>query len=266
MFRRVSPLLLLSLLLLGCPPSKEAGRTAAPSPLPAPRRPAAPDLILRVASLNLALHTRRIEREDIERFAALLRKDSVDILSLQGVTRYPGVTTRADVLDELSARAEMRSVFGETISVSGRQSGNAVFSVYAIQSSQNTPYAGSAGANFESALQAVVDCGVRPVVVVSTLLPERATLDEQSTSAHALSTFHSLYIGSPVIVAGNLPRSDGLRAIASYQEVPGVRMEEAPRIWYSGDPALSFIRSRTENSVFGPLVIAQFGLFHPTGR
>jgi hypothetical protein len=260
-------LLCLSLLLLGCPPSREAGRTEAPPPpAPAVKRPLSPDLTLRVASLNLARHTKRIELEDIGRFASLLRKDSVDILTLEGITRYPGVTTRVDLVDELAARSEMRSVFGETISVSGRQSGNAVFSVYTIHSSENTRYAEMKASNFESALQAVIDCGVRSVVVVSTLLPDGASLDDQSTAANALRAFHNLYYGSIIIVSGNLPRSDGLRSIASYEEVRPAGRDDAPRFWFSSDPSIKFLKTMTENSVFGPLVVAQFGLYHQPGR
>jgi len=253
----------LMLMITGCPSSHETVKEKPVSR--APRMAAGPETIIKVASLNLAKYSRRIEADDVDRFASILRRDTIDILALEGITRYPDLVSRVDVVDELALRAELRTAFGETITISGRQGGNAVLSAYPIVSNQNTHYTGLHANDFEAALQAVVDCGTAQVVVVSTGIPENAAIQDQSAVALTLNSLRNLYVNNPMIISGNLPRADALRDISTYDDATPAKMDDTPRVWYSIGGAIKPIRVRSERTNFGPMVVALFGLYRQPG-
>jgi len=252
-------ILVLAFLLGGCPPAKEAAKVEPPKP--AEKKPAVPEIELNIASINLSRIAKRIELEDIRRFAAELRKENIDILAMEGVSRYPGVETRVDIVDELARQAEMRTAFGETIALSGRQSGNAIFSAFPVTSSQNTPYDRIASTNFEAALQAVIDCGAREVVVVSTLLPERASANDLNVCADRLSSLAVTYVNRPMIIAGNLPRSDVVRRVSNFDASKIMREDASQQFWFTADGSLRLSSQRVVRTEFGMMSIAQFDVY-----
>jgi len=250
-------LALLALFLLGCPSAKETKKEEAPPPAPA--KPVAPDIVIQVGSLDLAKLSKRIETSDIEQLTTVLKRDKVDILTIQGITRYPGLKVRLDVVDELARQSGMRQAFGENLSLNGRQTGNAVFSIYPIQSSVNTTYNGIESMNFESAFQTIIDCGVRSVVVVATRLPDKASADDQTMCVDQLNAFNTLYPDNPILIAGNLPGSGDAKNIAFFDEA---RMKgQSPAIWFSRGQSLKLTHVKTENTPLGPIIVAEFGIF-----
>jgi len=126
MKRRFLPLLSL-FLALNCATVPEAER---------------PRSTTRVGSLDISSISGRLEKKRVDDLARLLIKERVEILAVQGITRYPGVRTRLDFADELALKADMQHAFGEVMNLSGRQTGNAVFSIYPILSSKNQPIEG----------------------------------------------------------------------------------------------------------------------------
>jgi hypothetical protein len=252
----------LSLSFLACPSPEEVRKEEPPAPALIKKKPATPDIVVQVGSLDLSRLKKRIENADINALADILKQRKIDILTLQGAVRYPGVTTRIDVIDELSRRAEMRQVFGETITLSGKQSGNAIFSTYPIRSSENTHYDKLNSSNFEAALQGVIDCGVRDLVVVSTEIPDKASAEDQAACANLLGSFTILYINHPVIIAGNLPRWQDLHRVESFQEPPdSPARNDVPHYWFSGDGSLKCQRSTIERTPLGEMNVAEFGIF-----
>ena len=247
-------------MLSGCPTTQEV-RKETPTSAPSVKKPAVPEIAIRFASLDLSKHSKRIEKTDIQQLSEMLKRERIDVLALQGISRYPGVTSRTDIVDELSSDAEMRNVFGETINLSGRQNGNAIFSTYPIRSSENTHYDGIRWNNFESALQAVVDCGARDVVFVSTLLPEKASTEDLTTCVSRLSEFPVYYSNHPVIIAGNLPKSDIVRTVAQFDATRAGKDDDAPRVWFSNDGSLKATGQTVAHTQFGPLMIVEFGIF-----
>lgn len=250
-------LLSFSLLLLGCPSTKEIKKEEPP---PTVKKPIEPEDTITVASLNLANLSKKIEKEDIVQLAKILKRENIHILALEAVTRYPELTTRVDIVDELKAKTEMYSAFGETINLSGKQTGNAVFSVYPIRSSQSTLYEGLQSKSLESAFQAIIDCGVRDVVVISTHLPEKATDADQKTCVNTLTSLKSFYPNRPMIIAGNLPSSAAYRKMNDFQIAPS---KESPTslLWFLNDGSLKVVSQNTEKSSLGTLLIVQFGIF-----
>jgi hypothetical protein len=256
-----------ALVITGCPPAKETTKVEEPPPPPPVEpRPAIPEVFVRVASIDLSSVPRKIEKKDIESIAGLMKKENIDILSVQGITRYPELKNRIDVFEEIAAATDMRKVWGENITFSGRQIGNAVFSTYPIRSHVTTGYKGIASANYESALQAVVDCGLREVIVVSSRLPADATAADITTCLSAIETINREYAGMPIILSGNLPSGKPPEGNAGYQAVPGPASSVAPKIWYSSDGSLLLKLHHVSETSLRPVTVTEFGIFRKGPR
>jgi len=190
-------------LLAGC------GTTAPTAGTPAPPDTATPVFrpatSFRIASLDVGSFRGRIEQKQVDELASLISKHRVEVIAIQGLTRYPGVSTRTDLVDALGATTGMRTSFGETIAVSGRQSGNALLSAYPVASSDSRPYDGVSGTGFEGALQTIVDAGTRTVLIVSTRLPDPLSEKDLRICAGTLTGIADEYPDDPLIVLGNLP-------------------------------------------------------------
>lgn len=255
--------LFLSLILAGCPPAKETAKEETPPPPPViEKKPTAPDITLITASIDLSAIGRRIEKKDVESFSSALKKEKVDILAVQGINRYPGVATRIDVFEEIGKGMEMRSAFGESMTLTGRQTGNAVFSTYPIKSNDNVHYNGISSTNFESALLAVIDGGSRDIVVVSTLLPEKPSAADLAKCTSTLTSLQQSYAGTPMIVTGNVPtppKSEITRELEPFK-VEQVSHNRIYRIWYTAE-GLKTVSTKTIESSLGTVILTQFGLY-----
>ncbi|HUN66504.1 MAG TPA: hypothetical protein VMW43_10415 [Bacteroidota bacterium] len=258
---RTHPQIFLAVLLLlvsGCP-APEAVRKEAPPPSPAGKTPSAPEMSFILGTLDLSGYHGRIEDSSIAAFAKTVQGEKIDILAVEGITRYPGVATRTDFVDRFAAAAGMRTAFGETITLNNRQGGNAVFSLFPIDSLVNTHYTEMDGIGFEAVLQAVIDCGLRDVVVASTHLPEKPGVAEETSALGTISVFATIYPRTPVIVSGNLPHTAVMNPPAAFVPLP-VRHPDAPSLWYTRDSSLTVRDARSEKTVFGRLLIVDFDL------
>lgn len=248
-------------LFTGCPPAKELTKETPPLPPPAAKKPRVAEIAVTVASVNLAKLSKRIEQKDIDEFVKTLKGEKVDVVTLQGLNRYPGVTTRIDILDELSRQAELRHAFGETIMTSGRQNGNAVLSSYPIRSNENTHYEGLRSGTFEAALQVVIDCGTRDLIFISTNLPEKASEADLATCMRQLAAFRTQYDHQTILITGNLPGAHELKTPEGFTATVSAVEDGAPRLWMSSDASITLINQRSQQTAFGAMTIAQFGLF-----
>jgi len=257
--KRIVLFLLAALLVLaGC-----SAPTTTKTGAPAVRKP---DLTLQVASLNLSGFNKRFERTGIVQFSKLLKKEQIDVLSVQGITRYPGLESRVDFVNELVAKSDMRYSFGEMFNSSGRESGNGIFSAYPMRNTHNDPFDGVRSATFEAALQSSVDGGVKDVIVVSATLPPKAPESDESACMDIIAKKSVALRDQPMIVTGNLPSSADIRAKGSYVDVTETEKgakEKDPdtRIWFTNDGSLKLIGTRILETEFGPMLVAQFGLF-----
>jgi hypothetical protein len=224
--------------------------------------PKKPEITIQVASINLANLKKRIERKNIIELAKILQSEQVDILAVQGISRYPGIASRVDFVNELSAKTEWRNAFGEMLNISGRQTGNAIFSAYPVLSHQNISWDRVKSTYFDAALQATVDAGVRPLTVVSTQLPPKATKKELAQCLKLITAMNPDTIDQLTIVAGNMPTEEIIRTTNSFTEVPPPKFAKGTisRIWYSTNTSIQLLASRSMETELGTLVIAQFGL------
>jgi hypothetical protein len=215
---------------------------------------------LTVGSLNIANLGRRIETNDVARLARIVREENLHVLSIAGITRYPQLRTRVDIVDEIASRIDMYSGFGESATISGRQTGNAVLSVYPIRSQRTTEYRGLQTKSFESAFQAMVDCGLRDVMVVSTHLPEHPTNAEVAACVNTLASLRLEYSNYSMIIAGNLPTSsDRVKGFAVVRSTEG----DVPVFWYSNDGSLRLVSQKRVKTPLGTMLVARFGIFRP---
>jgi hypothetical protein len=183
------------------------------------------------------------------------------------LTRYPGVETRIDFLDELSKQTGMRSVFGEMMSLQGRQSGNAVLSVYPIRSSRNQEFRGIKAATDEAAVMAVIDGGVRDIFVSSAHIPQKASSAEVSACLQTIDRAAAEGNSSATIVAAS--RAQGTSDQSSDPFAPTSGLLSGPqsgavaptRILYSDNASLEALSARITDSPFGQIVVVEFGLF-----
>jgi len=224
-----------------------------------------PAITLKVATLDLFNLRKRIEKRDVEQFAKTLRQEQVEILAVQGIARYPTVKSRIDFVNELVVRTEMRHIFGQTVNNMGRQSGNAVFSIYPIRFNRNTEYE-LKSPNSESALQVAVDAGIKEVVIISTRLPEKMTNRELSSCIQTIVGLKKAVGGAPVLVMGNLPASQKRPTPGVFSDVhespAGTHLKPASsRIWFNDDETLGLLQARTIETGFGTMTLAEFGLF-----
>jgi len=221
-----------------------------------------PELTIQVASMNLASLNKRIEKRDIKKIVDILKREQIEILSVQAITRYPGVATRVDFVDELAKQGDLNSAFGEMINNSGRQTGNAIFSSYPIRSKVNQPFEKIKSVKFEAAFLAMIDGGTRPVYVVSAQIPLHAPLADQKACIAQISSLHQGEKNGAIIITGNLPTADGILAGGPYRGVAGTDSREAATgMWMMSNESLKVSSIRTIETDFGPMIVAQFGLF-----
>lgn len=224
--------------------------------------PKQPEITIQIASLNLADLNKRIEHNNIIELANVLKNEQVEVLAVQGISRYPGVASRADFVNELSTKTDWSNVFGEMLNISGKQTGNAIFSVYPIVSHQNISWDRVISTSFDAALQATIDAGARSLTFVSTHLPSKATAIEQAQCSKLIAAMNSETGDQLSIVAGNMPTDKNICTANSFAAVPVPESAKntVSRIWYSASESIQLLSSRSVETELGTLVIAQFGL------
>ena len=258
--RCLSSIIVVALFFLaGCSAPPAATKSDAPA---TPRPKLA--LSVRVASVDLSGYGKRIEKKDIERFSAALKREQIEILAVQGITRYPNVKTRVDFVNELGAQMDMRHAFGESIDISGRQQGNAVFSMYPIRSNQKKEY-DVPSAFAETALHVSIDAGVRDFFIVSTRLPAKASSDELAKCMRTIAELQKSP-DAPFVVTGNLPTYKKSRDFERFTDLQsslpdGSAKLQTSRLWYIQGDLFKVVNARTVKTELGTLTVAEFGLY-----
>lgn len=253
--KSLSLLFLISCIIIvlfsGCP------STTTPKPEIQPAALLKPELSLQVATLNLASINKRIERKDIVRLVKILKKEQIEVLAVQNITRYPGLTTRIDFVAELSKQTEWGNVFGEMTNANGKQTGNAVFSFYPILSHHTQSFDGIKSALFESAVWAMIDAGTRSVMTVSAALPHKASMEDQKKCVAVLSSFNGGDEKQFMILGGNLPQEESVRTAAGFEEEVLANQPAELRLWHSRHPQVKILNAHCVETDLGTIVTAQ---------
>ncbi len=175
-------------------------------------------MYFRAASLDLKDFPRKIEKRDIERFAAAIKKQNVDILTVQNIVNYPTIKDRINIDEEIRKKTGTYNVFGEAGGGSGRVIGNAVYSTYPIRSNDNLPYKKLKSIGLEAAQFAYIDAGTRPVYIVSTRVPEKVTDAEVMSCMKELITQKRNYQETPIAIFGNILKPANMQIVEDLQE------------------------------------------------
>ncbi len=86
-----------------------------------------PELTLTVAALDLTQLNRRLTKDDVSDLWNVVKREKIEVVAIQNITRYPNVATRIDLVKEFGSLSDWRTMFGELVDNSGAQTGNAVF-------------------------------------------------------------------------------------------------------------------------------------------
>ena len=158
---------------------------------------------------------------------------------------------------------DWRNAFGEMMNISGRQTGNAVFSSYPILSQHNQTFDHLKTASFEAALQATIDVGVRSLAIVSVQLPPKATAEEEAQCMRLIAVPNPDGSNQTTVITGNLSSSEAVRTSNSFTEVPQSKSAKGttPSVWYSANASFQLLASHTVETELGKLIIIQLGLF-----
>lgn len=255
--KRFLPFIFLSLFLIGCPSPKPITKEEFPHPPPV-KKEIIPDMVIKLANLDISKYGKKIELSDVQKFARQLKNDSIDILTMQGITRYPELKNRADIVDELSKETGMRKSFGETINLGGRQNGNGVFTIYPIHSSENLQFDKIKSTGFEAAMQTIIDCGTQNIVVVSTQITEKATNDDRIRIIKSLEQLPQQFQSYPIVISGNL---DIEKPLDRFSSIEIRKNNDSPGIWFIANGTLKILDEQIRESLFGKMTIVIFGIF-----
>jgi endonuclease/exonuclease/phosphatase family metal-dependent hydrolase len=258
--KNIHSYLLLTFIIIGCQSPKPIQKGEPPL-TPSVTKELVREITIRFASIDISKYTKRIEKSDMQQFAAQMKKDSIDIITIQGITRYPELKTRVDFVNELAAATEMRKTFGETINLSGRQNGNAVFAVYPIRSSENLQFEKLKSTGFEAAMQTIVDCGAKDIVVISTHISDKATKEDIASIMTTLGRLTQTFPDHPIIISGNLESAEASRSMTAYDDISADRNLNTPTVWYSKNDLLKVLEERSMSTVFGKMALINFGIY-----
>lgn len=237
---------------IGCPSPKPIKTIPTPGPSPEPPE----TFTITIGSIDISNGKKKIEINDIKKFTQVIKKDSLDILTIQGMTRYPGLKNRIDIFNELTKSTEMISVFGETMTLSGRQSGNCIFSNYPIKSHESITYEKISSTRFEGALHTIIDCGERELVVISTQLPEKMTSRDKAIILSAIGSLQISYDNRPIFICGNLLNIQSSNLLLTYKSV---EQENLPiKCWYSNNGTVEIIKSNILQTTLGQMLSIKF--------
>ena len=211
------------------------------------------ELTIRVATLDLSTLNRRLTKSDVADLWATMKREKVEVLTVQNITRYPGLATRVDLVDEFMTQSGWRSVFGELVDNSGRLNGNAVFAAYPIRSHSTVPFNTVKGAVFEGALQTVIDGGVREILVVSATYPEKGGKNVKNECRTLIAKARGNQ-NAPMILSGSNPEPrDGWEEVSPAGKPVGLQ--------YDGVGGMKLLTSGSISAKLGKLSVATFGLY-----
>ena len=257
--RSVTLVIIVSFVIFGCKPPEEVKKTEKVEPFPA--KEPTPAIIFNVATLNLSKSGTKYEKQSILRLAEIIKQEDIQIISLQGITRYPEISTRIDFIDELRQQTDMYQKFGETQNISGRLIGNAVLSAYPIKSSENFEYKKSK--TLATALATSVDAGVGNVLFVSTLLLESISPAEKLDCISTLEEIKKKYDSSFFIVTGNVSLLNKNNFNGLNLEYGDIKNQNIlPQMLYLANDVMKLLDAKKEETRYGILLIFKFGLFN----
>ena len=166
-------------------------------------------LILRIMTFNIH-HGEGVDgKVDLDRIAALIKKDGADIVALQEVDRTVPRSGGADIASRLASLTGLNAVFAPNIDLDGGQYGNAILTRYPVKSHENVRYRVNTAGEQRGLERAVLDVEGRELTVLNTHLDWRPDPFDRHAHVDQLLALHGS-AGGAAILAGDfndVPRS-----------------------------------------------------------
>ncbi len=256
------PLIIFSC-LIGCKTLKEFETVT-----PETRKLKEPVLTFNISGLNLSNESTKYSKTAISNLLAILKKEDIQIFALQGVTRYPDLPNRLDIINELQSATDMYFRFGETQNNSGRQYGHAVLSEFKIQSHHNSEYQSLKSMN--TYLSTLIDIGLYNVVITSTLIPDNLKNSEKIFCVSEWLKIQEEYKNCPVILTGNiaaagidnLNKTNFISLRKNNSDTETIPMDIRTQVYYTDTEKMKIMEIKRVDTAFGDMFIYKFGLFN----
>lgn len=224
--------------------------------------PPRPEFFFRIASLTLKNTSKKIEHHDIQSLAQQFKNDSVEIIAVHNIVRYPDLPHRVDFVKVFSQALDARALFGEMVNSGGKQIGNAIFTLYPVLSHNTISFERVDRTSFETALQAQIDVGVTELTFVSAQFPENLKNQQLIECMHLV--IDTLRTSHPFIVTGNLSAQIPLGH--PFASITHQNQKKNTVIWYN-TLTLSVVKTpRTIQTPFGPATIVDLKYTSPQSR
>lgn len=164
---------------------------------------------LRVMTYNIHHGIGSDGKLDLDRIAALIKTQNVDIVALQEVDRGTTRTSRRDLPAELGRLTGMEFHFGKNIDYQGGGYGNAILSRFPILEATNVLYQMLTPHEQRGLLQCLLDVHGRKLLFMSTHLDYHNNDAERALDAKTIKAAMDAHTNAPAILCGDFNEGPG---------------------------------------------------------
>lgn len=140
---------------------------------------------------------------DLDRIAALIRRERADIVALQEVDKGVRRTDGRDLSAELAALTGLTCVFSNNFHFQGGEYGNAVLTRFPVVAATNTLYQMLRTNEQRGLLQVTLATPERNLIFMATHLDYHGDDAERLLNVSEIRALAGLHVGTPVIVCGD---------------------------------------------------------------
>ena len=172
----------------------------------------------RVLTYNIHHGEGTDNKVDLERIAAVIKREKADIVALQEVDRGVERTSRRDFPAELAKLTGMAVYFDRNIIYQGGDYGNAVLTKFPVKQKKNTHYKMLRAGEQRGVMQLVLDVHGKDLSFMNTHIDFRSDDSERLINADELKSIIAAAGKTPVILCGDFNDHPGSRTHTKMKE------------------------------------------------
>lgn len=180
--------------------------------------PASEPASFRVMTYNIHHGEGLDKKVDLERIAALIKRERADLVALQEVDRGTQRTSKRNFPSEFAELTGMTCVFSNNYHFQGGEYGNAILSRYPVKQATNRLYKMLNEGEQRGLLQVVLDARGRELVFMSTHIDFRKADEERLANTVEIRQAAASYNRKPVILCGDFNATPDSRTYAALSE------------------------------------------------